>query len=143
MRLLLALMLLSVPALAGPPVAGPEAPVARAADQRARVNPPGTAQVVELVRGAGAFLGLLTLEPGAQVPVHRDATEEYVVLVEGGGVLTIDGKQHTLGEGDAVYMAPNAEVSFTNGDRRSTVIQVFAGPAPADKYAGWAVAPTE
>jgi|GEM_PF-3025664 len=121
-------------------VAGPATPVVAAAAQLARVNPPGTAQVVELVRGDNAFLALLTLEPGARVPPHRDETEEYIVVVEGGGVLTLNGAEHPLAEGDSVYMAPGAEVSFANGPARSTVIQVFAGPAPADKYRRWAVA---
>lgn len=94
-------------------------------------------KVIKAVEGNNAFLAFLQIEPGAGVPQHRDTTEEFVLVVEGGGVITIDGASHELTVGSAVYMAPNAEVSYANGDRKSTVIQVFAGPEPSKKYESW------
>jgi quercetin dioxygenase-like cupin family protein len=120
-------------ALASSPPAG-VTPLEAAAT---RVAPSGTASVQLLARGENAFLGKLTLQPGAAVPLHRDATEEYIHVLRGGGTMTIDGQTHAVHVGDTVYMPARAEVSFTNGDAVSEVLQVFAGPAPAAKYEGW------
>ena len=49
-----------------------------------------------LARGENAFLGKLEMAPGGEVPEHRDPTEEYIHILEGGGVFTIDGRTHRL-----------------------------------------------
>ncbi len=122
---------------ARPGVAGPGQPVAQLGASSVWTAPHGKAKVIKAVEGKNAFLAFLTIEPGAGVPKHRDATEEFVLVVDGGGVITIEGQEHELTVGSAVYMAPNAEVSYANGDNKSTVIQVFAGPEPAGKYESW------
>ena len=95
--------------------------------------------VTHLARGENAYLGELVMEPGAKVPVHRDATEEYLYVLAGGGAITIDGVTSNLKVGSAVYMPANAEVSFENGDDQTKVVQVFAGPEPAAKYGTWQI----
>ena len=107
-----------------------------------RVSPPGTGTITILARGKSAFLGKLEMQPGAAVPLHRDATEEYIHVLEGGGVMTIDGQRFTLQAGATVYMPPNAEVQFQNGGAPLVAIQVFAGPEPAAKYDAWAPEPS-
>jgi quercetin dioxygenase-like cupin family protein len=113
--------------------------VVKAVDRPVHVAPPGTASARPLVAGRNAFVGELWLEPGASVPVHRDATEEYLVVLEGAGTLTIDGTEHQLSAGMSVYMPANAEVSFVNGPERLHAIQVFAGRGPEAKYDAWPV----
>lgn len=117
-----------------PPV--PAAVVARDAAPR-RQNPPGTAIATRLVQGRNAYVGALVLAPGAKVPEHQDPTEEYLVVVRGGGTLTIDGATHRLAAGDAVLMPAGATVSYENGPDETEVLQVFAGPGPAAKYDAW------
>ena len=95
------------------------------------------AQIKKLAKGTNAFIGELRLEPGAKVPIHRDATEEYLYFLSGGGLITIDGAQHAISPGDVVFMPAGAEVSFANGAIASRIIQVFAGPSPAKKYDTW------
>ena len=75
--------------------------------------------------------------PGGEVPEHRDPTEEYIHILAGGGVFTIDGQAHTVGPGTTIYMPADARVSFKNGGERLVAIQVFAGPEPASKYEAW------
>ncbi len=104
-----------------------------------RVASHGKAEVFVLARGAEAFLGKLELAPGAAVPEHQDATEEFIFVLEGEGTITIDGAQHTVVPNTAVYMPADATVSFQNGDKHMVALQVFAGPEPAAKYDGWAV----
>lgn len=103
-----------------------------------RGNPLGTAIITPLARGGAAFVGLLTLAPGARVPEHQDPTEEYLYVLSGGGEVTIDGVVSDLRPGVAVLMPAGATVSYVNGPELTEVVQVFAGPGPADKYDGWA-----
>ena len=90
-----------------------------------------------LARGQNAFLGMLSMKPGAAVPLHRDSTEEYIFILEGTGTMMIDGVSYVVGPNSVIYMPAGAEVSFQNGDEPMVGIQVFAGPEPADKYNTW------
>ena len=97
----------------------------------------GKAQIKKLALGANAFIGELTIQPGAKVPVHRDPTEEYLYVLSGGGTMTLNGKVYPVKKGDVIYMPAGAEVSFVNGKEVTKVMQVFAGPGPASKYDSW------
>lgn len=140
----------AVQSSASPPAAAPEAtraralapaaawpPVTRAAEAERRLAPNGKARVTILARGREAFVARLEMDPGAAVPEHRDATEEYIHVLEGGGTITIDDVALPLAAGDTVYMPADAKVSFQNGDAPLVGLQVFAGPEPAAKYDAW------
>lgn len=129
------------PAAAAPVEASP-AGVRALGDAPQAVAPNGKATVTHLAMGDNAYLGLLRMDGGGAVPVHRDETEEYIHVLEGGGVITIDGQQHEVGAGATIYMPAGAEVSYQNGDAEMVAIQVFAGPGPSAKYSKW-VAPRE
>jgi quercetin dioxygenase-like cupin family protein len=122
-------------AAAPAPAAWP--PITRQADAERRVAPNGKATVTILARGREAFVARLEMEPGAAVPEHRDATEEYIHVLEGTGTITIDEATFSLAAGDTVYMPADAKVSFQNGDAPLVGLQVFAGPEPAAKYDAW------
>ncbi len=113
------------------------ATVVALASAPSRRAPSGKARITQLARGLEAWVGRLELEAGAAVPVHRDSTEEFIHVLEGGGRMTIDGVEHAVGPGTTVYMPARAEVSFVNGDVRTVALQVFAGPEPAAKYEAW------
>jgi quercetin dioxygenase-like cupin family protein len=98
----------------------------------------GQAKVQPLVRGDNAFVGKLWLEPGAAVPEHADPTEEYVVVLSGGGTMVLAGQTHELTAGAVVYMPAGVTASYVNGDQPTEILQVFAGPEPAAKYDSWA-----
>lgn len=102
-----------------------------------RAAPNGKATIFMLSRGRNAFLGKLEMDAGAAVPEHRDPTEEYIHVLEGAGIITIDGTRHEIGPGTTVYMPANAVVSFQNGKTPMVAMQVFAGPEPASKYDAW------
>ena len=105
-----------------------------------RQTPSKKADVRILARGENAFMGLLEMQAGAKVPLHRDATEEYIHILQGSGDITINGKTTKIQKGDTVYMPANAEVTFQNSDKPLKGLQVFAGPQPADKYLKWPMA---
>ena len=86
-----------------------------------------------------AFFAVLELAPGALVPEHADATEEYIYVLEGGGQITVNGVEHSVTIGDSVFMPAKAVVSYKNGEADTKVLQVFAGPGPSAKYDTWTV----
>ena len=107
-------------------------------NQDLRTKTKGKAKVAKLVQGNNAYLGLIELAPGASVPRHRDVTEEYLYLLNGSGVITIDGNSFDIETGSTVYMPQNSEVSYKNSEKAtSRFIQIFAGPEPASKYENW------
>jgi quercetin dioxygenase-like cupin family protein len=111
------------------------------ADAPSATAPHGKATITHLARGHNAYLGRMRMDPSATVPVHRDATEEYIHVLQGGGVMTIDGREYEVGPGTTIFMPANAEVSFVNGDAEMIALQVFAGPDPAKKYDAWVIQP--
>lgn len=111
--------------------------VASASSLPARVTPSGQGRMVELLRGDNAFIATLELAGGAEVPLHRDSTEEYLVVQKGAGTLYIDGESYDVGPDTVVFMPANAEVRFVNGKKKLVALQVFAGPEPAKKYEAW------
>ena len=99
----------------------------------------GKARIALLAQGQNAFVGRLELAPGIGVPEHQDATEEYIYVIAGSGILTMDGKEYPVEAGSMIYMPANATVSFKNGPEPMIGVQVFAGPGPATKYDTWQV----
>lgn len=129
------------PAPAGPGASALSPPVTPIADAERRVAPSGKARLTILARGENAFVARLEMDAGAAVPEHRDATEEYIHVLEGTGTVTIEGQDHALAPGSTIYMPANARVSFQNGGTALVGLQVFAGPEPAAKYDAWTPAP--
>ncbi|MFT5682997.1 MAG: quercetin dioxygenase-like cupin family protein [Myxococcota bacterium] len=85
-----------------------------------------------------AFVGMLSIDAGVTIPVHRDASEEFIYMIEGGGVIRIDGVESPVGPGDFVFMPANSEVTFAASDAGpSRALQVFAPTESAAKYDGW------
>lgn len=105
-----------------------------------RVAPNGKARIRILAQGQNSFIGELWLAPNAQVPLHRDPTEEYLHIISGQGHITIDGKTTAVSAGSTVFMKANAEVQFKNGPNPLVCIQVFSGPQSANKYMKWPLA---
>jgi len=140
-QLTLVLTLLSPTAAADDPTP-PAHTVIKDTAAPARAVPSGKAKVMRLAgkeEGAkNAFFAVLEIAPGAKVAVHRDATEEYIYMLQGTGRITIDGVQHEVGPGFGVFMPANAEVSFeATGTQTVRVLQFFAGQGPEAKYDTW------
>jgi len=111
--------------------------VIAAGEAEHRQAPSGKADVFFLAQGSNAFIARLELAENEAVPEHRDSTEEYLYILEGGGELMIEDRSYSIGPGSTIYMPANAKVSYQNGDARLVALQVFAGPEPAAKYDAW------
>ena len=127
----------------GGAVGAPEAQVVGPDGAERWFLPNGKASAAMYVRGANAYVGRLEMVPGAGVPEHRDPTEEYIYIVEGGGTISIDDVKTEVGPHTAIYMPAGAKVSYTNGPEPMVAIQVFAGPGPEDKFREWSPEPLE
>jgi quercetin dioxygenase-like cupin family protein len=113
------------------------ATVVALSDAESQVAPSGKARVQHLARGDNAYVGRLEMKAGAAVPEHRDATEEYIHVLEGSGTLRIEDRSYELSPGTTVFMPANAKVSYQNADADMVALQIFAGPGPSAKYQGW------
>ena len=81
-------------------------------------------------RSPGLELGVYVLvapEPDRQQP-HRD--DEVYVVLEGSGVLEVEGRQVGLQEGHAVFVPAGAEHRFV-GYERLSVLVIFERPHDA------------
>lgn len=122
-----------------PPRPPSDATVIPIADALRARSPTGQASITHLAHGQNAYLGMLEMNPDAAVPSHRDPTEEFIHVLDGGGTMIIDGQTFEITAGTTIYMPANAEVSFHNGPAPMRAIQVFAGPEPAGKYDAWTI----
>jgi mannose-6-phosphate isomerase-like protein (cupin superfamily) len=62
-----------------------------------------------------SFSGICTVNPGkAAHPAHRHAEEEYLVIMEGSGVWTLDGVESPAKQGDVLYVEPWVFHGLTN-----------------------------
>jgi quercetin dioxygenase-like cupin family protein len=115
----------------------PAGEVRTAKDSPRKTAPSGQSVVTLLAQGQNAFLGKMEMQPHAKVPENEDSTEEYIHVLSGHGVMTMNGERYEIQPGTTIYMPAHARVSFENGDEPLTAIQVFAGPEPAQKYSAW------
>jgi mannose-6-phosphate isomerase-like protein (cupin superfamily) len=79
---------------------------------------------------SGLEIGVYVLvapEPDRQQP-HED--DEVYVVLEGSGVLEVEGKQVPLGEGDGVFVEARAEHRFV-GYEQLALLVVFERERPA------------
>lgn len=56
----------------------------------------------------GLTAGVAELGPGGRLNVHRHAPAEVYHVLEGQGIVTLDGVEHEVAEGSAVYIPGGA-----------------------------------
>ena len=95
-----------------------------------------TARVIERAPGElVTFLDLTEIPPGVSVGRHTHGPddEELYVVVDGTGVVELDGREHEVGPGDVVVNAPGGTHALrATGERplRMVVVDVARRPAP-------------
>lgn len=77
---------------------------------------------------AGLSMGLLTLEPHGALPLHTHLVEDTMIVLEGEGVLVLDGKEYPVSKGMGLIAPANTPHCIRNdGDKPFTI--VYAWPA--------------
>jgi quercetin dioxygenase-like cupin family protein len=68
--------------------------------------------------GSDSFItGYTSFAPGVKIPFHSHNVQESVVLVEGHGILDIDGLEYELKPLDTTFIPPNVPHRFRNGSQ--------------------------
>jgi len=60
--------------------------------------------------------GIAIFEPGGFLALHRHEPSEVYFILEGTGIVTLDGIDHLVKPGDCVYVPPMAEHGVRNLD---------------------------
>jgi mannose-6-phosphate isomerase-like protein (cupin superfamily) len=79
------------------------------------------------------YTGLTELAPGGWLGLHRHTQAEVYHLVEGSGVVVLDGVEHPVGAGSAVFIPGDAEHGIRNtGEGALRFVYAFATDAIDD-----------
>jgi uncharacterized cupin superfamily protein len=104
---------------------------------RTRLNLESPERFVALRRelGVSAFgLNLILLQPGQRGRIHRHEHQEEVYLVlEGTLSLLIEAREHTLGPGELIRVAPEVRRQLVNAGRDRLALLAIGG---AGEHAG-------
>ncbi|TAL56431.1 MAG: cupin domain-containing protein [Nanoarchaeota archaeon] len=87
-------------------------------------------QIVRQPKSRNLRAGKVILKPGKEVGEHIPyKREEIVIILEGKGVMVIEGKKKNVKTGDAVFIAENKKHNIINNSRRNLtyvyVVSVF------------------
>lgn len=78
---------------------------------------------------ANQSLAEATLAPGAQTTPHRHPrSEEFYYVIEGAGVMSIDGESSEVGVGDAILIPPGAAHTLKNTGMSALTILCCCAP---------------
>ena len=82
-----------------------------------------------VVVGGAMMMGIVTLAPGAIVPLHQHPNEQIGYVLEGTIALTIGDETRDLGPG-ATYLIPGGTPHEGSSVDGCVVIDVFSPPRP-------------
>lgn len=117
-------------------VGGSLASVVHAGRVAPRMAQQGQARMVPVARGESAYLGEFALEAGVELEPQVRKEEEYLYILQGSAILSVDEKTFLVGPRMGVYIPSGAAVSWTNGPAPLVAVQVFAGPDLAASFGG-------
>jgi len=75
------------------------------------------------------FMNYLTLPPGTSIGIHEHKNdEELYIILEGHGMMTVDGEDRTVESGDVIVNKPfgsHGLVNDSNQEMRILVLEVY------------------
>ena len=81
--------------------------------------------------------GVAEFEVEASAPTHYHDAEESVIVIEGEGLMVINGEEHIVRPNDAAFIPPGAHHSIANhGDRSFKISWTYAS-------INWSTTPVE
>jgi mannose-6-phosphate isomerase-like protein (cupin superfamily) len=81
----------------------------------------------DLTPTAALTAGVAEVEPGGWLGLHRHEPAEIYYVIEGRGIVVLDGVEHTVGPGSAVFIPGDAEHGIRNeGDAPLRLLYAFA-----------------
>lgn len=84
----------------------------------------------------GAYLGAMTAQPGAVVPLHRhSASSEYLFVIEGEGEMSVAGKAIPVRAGDGIQIPPGVEHGVSiSGASAFKALQLYSPAGPEQRF---------
>ncbi len=80
--------------------------------------------------------GYVVLYPGGYIPEHNHVTVESYTILEGSGVITVDGESQPISKGELVYIESGKNHSLHNtGDGDMHMMFVYAPKMVVDHWA--------
>ena len=71
--------------------------------------------------------GVVSYGPGTSIATHHHNAEETMIVIEGEGLLVLQGEEHHLKPYDAVFITPGANHRLVNdGDRPFKIVWTYA-----------------
>ena len=71
--------------------------------------------------------GIAAFSVGSSAPTHYHDAEESVIVIEGEGLVMIEGEEHVVKPNDAVFITPGAHHSIANhGDKTFKIAWTYA-----------------
>ena len=87
------------------------------------------------INGEHFCQGYVVIYPGGSVPEHHHTTVESYTILQGNGVITVDGEEQPVGPGDMVYMESEKPHSLKNtGDTEMHMMFVYAPKMVVDHW---------
>lgn len=79
----------------------------------------------DMIKHRHSVAFLLNFLPGQHMkPHHHPQKELYLLVLEGGGSLSIDGKEQIIKQGDVIYCHSEEKIGFTNTSDEKVSIYV-------------------
>ena len=84
--------------------------------------------LARVVHGRELTLAVVEIQPGAELPEHRHANEQFGLVIEGSVIFRIGEETRELAAG-GIWEIPSSEPhSVTGGEDGAVVLDVFAPP---------------
>lgn len=88
----------------------------------------GEGYLARAVHGERLTLAVVEIEPGAALPEHRHANEQFGLVLEGSVVFRVGDETSTLRPGGIWRIPGDTPHSVTGGEEGAVVVDVFSPP---------------
>lgn len=89
-----------------------------------------------MFKEGGSTVFVLNFEPGQTLPAHKHpGTNVYILVLNGSGTFTVDGKQQLLNEQDVLLITGEEELSFENTGDQPVSLYVMLNKIPDERFA--------
>jgi quercetin dioxygenase-like cupin family protein len=79
---------------------------------------------------------ILNFSPGQKLPAHKHpGTEVYLLVLNGSGSFTINGKDTPATENDVVHVSGDEDLAFENTGDHPASLYVMLNKIPDERYA--------
>ncbi|AKG33626.1 cupin domain-containing protein [Paenibacillus durus] len=79
---------------------------------------------------------VLNFGPGQQLPVHKHpGASVYILFLEGSGIVTSDGREISVSQGDVVQISGDEDFSYRSGEGSNSSLYVTLINTPGEQYA--------